>query len=208
MALGPVAGGAAAVCVMATLVVATVVYNTVFARFLFAGAIDQRIPVRWGKLNRNRVPAAVIILQASIAAVLATLFFLVVPYTGILSGTPAHLAASLYFVLVGTATILWAIGTIFLFVSLLWLLLRQGSVLHRLWLFPPWVLALSSLVGLAVGLIAIIDTVQNSYDPPDVPNSTWLFIVSILAGIFLVIGTFGGMVLSGEADWQGMSEGK
>jgi amino acid transporter len=206
MALGPVAGGTAAVCVMATLVVATVVYNTVFARFLLAGAIDQRIPVRWGKLNRNRTPAAVIILQASIAGVLAVLFFQVVPYIGILSGTPAHLAASLYFVLVGTATILWAIGTSFLFVNLLWLLFRQGSVRRRLWLLPPWVLALSSLVGLAVGIIAIIDTVQNSYDPPDVSNSTWLVIVSILAGIFLIIGAIGGMVLSGEADWQGMNE--
>jgi amino acid transporter len=206
MALGPIAGDITAICIMATLVVATVVYNTVFARFLFAGAIDQRIPVRWGKLNLNRVPASVIILQASIAGVLAALFFLVVPYVGIFSGTPAHLAASLYFILVGTATILWAIGTIFLFINLLWLLLRQGSVLRRLWLLHPWVLALSSLIGFAVGIIAIIDTVQNSYDPPDVPNTTWLILVSILAGVFLVIGAIGGMVLGSEADWQGMSE--
>ena len=93
-----------------------------------------------------------------------------------------------------------------MFVNLLWLLFRQGSVRRRLWLLPPWVLALSSLVGLAVGIIAIIDTVQNSYDPPDVSNSTWLVIVSILAGIFLVIGALGGMVLRGEAEWQGMNE--
>jgi glutamate:GABA antiporter len=205
MALGPVAGGAAAVCIMATLVVATIVYNTVFARFLLAGAIDQRIPVRWGKLNHNRVPAGVIILQASIAGVLAALFFLVVPYVGILSGSPAHLAASLYFVLVGTATILWAVGTIFLFVNLLWLLMRKGAILRRLWIFPSWVLALSALVGLAVGIVAIVDTIQNSYDPPDIPNATWFIVVSILSGIFLIIGALGGMVASGEASWQGMS---
>jgi amino acid transporter len=206
MALGPVAGGVTSVCIMATLVVATVVYNTVFARFLLAGAIDQRIPVLWGKLNHNRVPASVIILQACIAGVLAVLFFMVVPYVGILSGSPTHLAASLYFVLVGTATILWAVGTIFLFINLLWLMLRKGNFLRRQWIFPSWVLGLSSLVGLVVGLIAIIDTVQNSYDPPDVPNATWLVIVSILSGIFLAIGALGGMVATGEAGWQGMSE--
>ena len=43
-------------CVMATLIVATVVYNTVFARFLFAGAIDQHIPVRWGKSEPQPCP--------------------------------------------------------------------------------------------------------------------------------------------------------
>jgi amino acid transporter len=205
MALGPVAGGATAVCIMATLVVAMVVYNTVFARFLLVGAIDQRIPIRWGRLNRNRVPSNVILFQAIIAGVLAALFFLVVPYVGILSGSPAHLAASLYFVLVGTATILWAIGTIFLFINLLWLLMRKGNILRHLWLFPSWVLALSSLVGLAVGLVAIVDTVQNSYDPPDIPNATWLIVVSVLSAVFLIIGALGGMVMSSEASWQGWS---
>jgi len=206
MAMGPFWGGATAVCVMATLMVATIIYNTVFARFLLVGGIDQRIPIRWGKLTNNRIPASVIILQASIAGVLAVLFFLVVPYVGILSGSPAHLAASLYFVLVGTATILWAVGTAFLFINLLWLLLRKGTILRPLQIFPSWVLALSSLVGLAVGLIAIVDTVQNSYDPPDVPNGTWLVVVSVLSGVFLVIGFLGGMIASQEATWQGMSD--
>jgi amino acid transporter len=206
MALGPVAGDVAAVCIMATLVVATVVYNTVFARFLLVGSIDQRLPVRWGKLNRNRVPASAIILQASIAGVLAALFFLVVPYIGFLYGSPAHLAASLYFVLVGTATILWAVGTAFLFINLLWLMFRKNHVLRSQRILPSWVLALSSLIGLAMVLIAIVDTVQNSYDPPDVSNQTWLILISILSCVFLVIGALGGMVASGEASWQGISE--
>jgi hypothetical protein len=158
------------------------------------------------KLNRNRLPGGAILFQACIAGVLSVLFFLVAPYTGILSGTPVHLAASFYFVLVGTATILWAVGTIFLFVNLLWLLGRKGAALRPLRLFPSPVLALSSLVGLAVGLIAIVDTVQNSYDPPDVSNSTWLILVSILSGIFLVIGALGGILANSEADWQSMSE--
>jgi hypothetical protein len=205
MALGPVAEGATAVCIMATLVVATVVNNTVFARFLLTGPLISASPCANEKLNRNRVPAGVILLQASIAGILAALFFLVVPYIGILSGTPAHLAASFYFVLVGTATILWAVGTIFLFVNLLWQL-RKGVVQRRLRLFPLWMLAFSSLIGIAVGLIAIVDTVQNSYDPPDVPNATWLIIVSILSGIILGIGAIGGILANSEADLQSMSE--
>jgi hypothetical protein len=54
------------------------------------------------------------------------------------------------------------------------------------------VLAFSSLIGIAEGLIAIVETVQNSYDPPDIPNAPWLIIVSILSGIFLGSGAMGG----------------
>jgi len=204
MALGPIAGGITAVCIMATLVVATIAYNYVFARFLLVGGIDQRIPVRWGKLNRNRIPANAIVLQTCVACALAVLFFMVIPYVGVLAGPPAHLAASFYFVLVGTATVLWAFATIFLFVNLLVLLSRQGRVLRDHQLFPSWILLLSSGIGLLAGLAAIVDTILNSYDPPDIPNGTWWYLVTGLTVLVLFVGLIGGMLASSEANWQGM----
>lgn len=204
MALGKFAGSLTAVCIMAILVIATVVYNNVFARFLLVASIDQRIPVRWGKLNRNRAPSSAIILQTGIACLLAVLFFMVIPYVGILSGPPAHLAASFYFVLVGTATVLWAFATNFLFLNLLVLMVRQGKAVRQHQIAPSWVLALSSIFGLIVGLVAIVDTVLNSYDPPDIANSTWWYLVLGLTLVVLVLGAIGGMAASSEASWQGL----
>jgi amino acid transporter len=206
-ALGAFTGNVAAVCIMAILVMATVVYNYVYARFLLVGSIDQRLPRRWGLLNLNRVPRNSIILQTCIACTLAGLFFVVVPYVGVLSGSPAHLAASAYFVIVGTATVLWAFSTIFLFVDLLWLLHRKSRNLLPQPILPSWVLSLVSVVGLCVGLVAIVDTLLNSYDPPDVNNSTWFYLVAGLTAVMLIIGMIGGMLASSEASWQGMSEG-
>jgi len=205
MALGPIAGDITAVCIMATLVMSTIVYNYVFARYLLVGSIDQRIPVRWGRLNRNRVPANAIVLQTCAACVLVILFFMVIPYVGILAGPPTHLAASFYFVLVGTATVLWAFATIFLFVNLLVLLVgHKGNDLRNHQLFPSWVLLLTSVVGLLVGLVAIVDTILNSYDPPDIANSTWWYLVAGLTAIVLVVGFIGGILASSEATWQDM----
>jgi hypothetical protein len=203
MALGKVAGGLTALCIMTILVMATVVYNNVFSRFLLVASIDQRIPVRWGRLNRKRAPAPAIMLQSGIACALAVLFFMVVPYVGLLSGPPAHLAATFYFVLVGTATVLWAFATIFLFVNLLVLMFRQGKSFRLHLVVPSWVLVLSSLVGLTVGLVAIVDTIFNSYDPPDITNTNWLYFVSGLTLVVLVVGGIGGMLASSEASWQG-----
>jgi glutamate:GABA antiporter len=204
MALGKVAGGLTAVCIMAVLVMATIVYNNVFSRFLLVASIDRRIPMRWARLNRNRAPAPAIMLQTGIACALAVLFFMVIPYVGLLSGPPAHLAASFYFVLVGTATVLWAFATIFLFVNLLVLMFRQGKSFRLHLVVPSWVLLLSSLVGLTVGLVAIVDTVLNSYDPPDITNTNWLYFVTGLTVAVLVMGSIGGMLASSEASWQGM----
>jgi amino acid transporter len=206
MALGKAAGDLTAVCIMTVLVMATVVYNNVFSRFLLVASIDQRIPTRWGRFNRNRAPAAAIVLQTGIACALAVLFFMVIPYVGILSGPPAHLAASFYFVLVGTATVLWAFATIFLFVDLLWLMSHQGRAFRLYRIAPSWVLVLSSLVGLVVGLVAIVETVLNSYDPPDIANNTWWYLVAGLTLTVLVMGAIGGMVASSEANWQVMGD--
>ncbi len=203
-ALGVFVGDIAAVCIMTILVMATVVYNYIYARFLLVGSIDQRLPRRWGLLNRNRIPRNALILQTCIACALAVLFFIVVPYVGVLSGPPAHLAASAYFVLVGTATVLWAFSTIFLFVDLLWLLLRRGKALRPHRILPWWVLALFSVVGLCAGLVAIVDTLLNSYDPPDVSNGIWFYLVVGLTVVVLIVGAIGGMLASSEASWQGM----
>jgi glutamate:GABA antiporter len=206
MALGPLAGDITAVCIMITLIIATVVYTYIFARFLLVGGIDGRLPSGLGSLNRNRVPSNAILLQTVFAGILVALFFLVIPYIGVLSGPPAHLAASFYFVSVGAATLIWAFATCFLFVNLLRLMARNRGVFRHHQIFPTWLLVSSSVIGLVVGLAAIIDTVLNTYDPLDIPNGSWVWFVTGLTVALLIIGAIASMLGNGEAGWQKMSD--
>ncbi|SRR5216683_2311004 len=203
MALGTIAGNVTAICIIATLFIACVVYNYTFSRFLLVGSIDQRLPIAMGKLNRHRVPARAIIFQTILTCFLVLLFFLVIPYVGLFRGKPADLAADVYFVGVGAATVVWAFATVFLFIDMLWIIFKKPQVLRARRVVPTPVLLISSVVGLATGLAAIGDTILNSYDPPLISNATWLLVVLGLTAAFLVIGAIGGMYARGEATWEG-----
>src|SRR5712691_3171829 len=203
MALGSLAGDATAICIVATLFIACVVYNYTFARFLLVASIDQRLPTGMGKLNRHRVPSRAIIFQTVLTCILVLLFFMVIPYIGFFRGKPADLAADVYFVGVGAATVVWAFATVFLFIDMLWIIFFKPHLLRVRRVVPTPVLLISSVVGLAAGLAAIVDTILNSYDPPLISNGIWLLVVTGLTGTFLIIGAIGGMFARGEATEEG-----
>lgn len=204
MALGPIAGGVTVICIMVTCLFATAVYNFIFARFLLVGGIDQRIPSRMGKLNRNRVPGRALFFQTVVACLLTILFFIVLPFANFFPGQSANLATEVYYVGIGTATVLWAFATLFLFLDLLGLLMRHREQLRMYRLFPTPVLALSAIIGLVAGVLAIADTIVNSYDPPLIPNGTWWYLVVILTVMLMFIGILGGVFANNEATWEGL----
>jgi glutamate:GABA antiporter len=206
MALGKIAGEITAVCIMATLFIAAIAYNVVFARFLMVGGMDRRLPRVMGQLNHSRVPRNAILFQTILACVLAALFFMVIPYIGLMSASPTHLAASFYFVIVGTATVLWAFATLFLFVDLLRLMIRQPQLLRRYQILPRAILYISCLIGFVMGVAAIIDTILNSYDPPDIPNNFWLLFVTGLTLAILILGSIGGMFGSSQANFETLED--
>jgi glutamate:GABA antiporter len=201
--LGPIAQDVAAICVMAILFIATVAYSSVYARFLLVGGIDQRLPVRLGKLNRYRIPANSLLIQGAITVILVVLFFIIAPYTGLLGIGPTSLAQDVYWVGVGTATLMWAFGTAFLFVNVFWLVLKRSDLLQTHRLFPSWVLILASTVGLIDGLLAIVGTALNSYYPA-IPNNIWTILVVFLTAIFLAIGVLASIFAHSEASWETM----
>jgi amino acid transporter len=202
MALGTLAGQITAVCIMATLIIALMAYNAVFARFLMVGGIDRRLSVSLAQLNRNRAPVNAVLLQTFLVCVLTVLSFMVIPYIGILPGPATHLATSAYFVVVGTSTVLWAFATLFLFVDLLRLTMYHPLIFGSRRIFPSWVLIMSSVIGLLVGLVAIVDTVLNSYDPPDIPNTSWWWLVLGLTVLILILGVIGAMYTTSEANYE------
>lgn len=202
--LGPFAGGVTTVCIITTCLFTTTAYQSIFARFLLVGGIDQRLPSSMGALNRNRVPARALLFQTALTCLLIVLFFLVLPFGHVLPGRPADIAAEVYFIGVGAATVLWAFATLFLFFNLFGLLWKRREQFQRHRLFPTPVLVLSAVIGLVTGILAILDTIVNSYDPPLLPNGTWWYLVTFLTIVFLVIGAFGGMFATSEAAWEGL----
>lgn len=200
MALGPICANLAALCIIVTFFLATVTYNYSYARLLMVGAIDNRIPARIALLNRHRIPDRAIWIQTVAAIGLAALFFLILPL--LVSGTKAaDLVTQVYFVSVASGTVLWACGTIFLFFNMLKLVRRASQQVKAARLFSPMLLTLLSMVGTVTGIIAVIDTIANSWTPL-IPNAQWWLIITCLTVSGLAIGAISSMFASSQASWE------
>src|SRR5215469_700783 len=186
MAIGPLPGDIAAVCIMAVLVVSTIAYNSAYARFLMVGGIDRRLPMSMGRLNRHRIPGRAILFQTMGAIAITAILFMLIPYSRFLGSQPANVALEAYFVVVATATMIWAFSTVFLFVDLLKLYSRDPRLFRAHRLLPLPILLSCSVLGLLTGLAAMVDTLINSYIPPLIPNNQWVLIIGGFTLIILV----------------------
>jgi len=205
LALGHVASGVAAVCIMCFFVMVPVFYSVTFSRLLFAGGIDQRLPMRLARLNRNRAPAGAIIFQAVIAIIFTAAAFLVVPYVGSFGIKPSDLSIDVYNVSQATATLVWAISSSFFFVDVIVFYRRDRATFRRQRVLPLPVLWLCCLLGPLACLLAIVDTIKNSWIP-QIGNDQWWWIVSGITAVLLVFAALGAMLASSEANWQSTME--
>lgn len=203
LALGKLPGNLVAILTMGTLFIATTTYNTSYARFLMVAAMDQRLPISLARYNKNRVPSRAIWTQTILSIFFAVLFFLLFPLVP--SGAKASdLVNQVYFVGVGSATVLWALATIFLFVNLLHFLrqapqqVKQAQLSRFLSLPVLWII---SLIGIVSGLVATVDTIANSWTPL-IDNSRWWYLVAGLTVTILVVGAIVSFLATGEAGWQ------
>ncbi|WP_165423562.1 APC family permease [Ktedonosporobacter rubrisoli] len=201
--LGKLYGNITAICIMGFFVIALIMYNVSFARLLFVGAIDQRIPSSVGRLNRQRVPANAILFQTGLALVFAAILFLVGPY--IFSFDKAiNLAGDFYNVALALVSIVWALCTIFFYVSLLRLYFSDRQKFRQSLLFPMPIIWLICLIGPLGCVATIVDALFFSWTVT-IANSLWTIIVgSLLAFCFLLVA-IGSMLATSEAAWQKLS---
>ncbi len=106
---------------------------------------------------------------------------------------------------VATATMIWAFSTVFLFVDLLKLYSRDPRWFRAHRLMPMPVLLTCSVLGLLTGLAAMVDTLFNSYIPPLIANTQWLYIVGGFTLVILVAGAISSMFATSEAAYQTLS---
>jgi amino acid transporter len=200
-AFGKVWGDLTVVCIMGGFVSAAILFNASFARMLFVGSVDRRIPVSMGKLNKQRVPANAILLQTLLSIVFTAVAFMLVPYA-LKLGSPANLSGMIYNVSLAVVSLVWALITNFFYIALFRLYRQDRKAFREKALLPVPVLLGISIIGPISCIATIVAAVLYSWIPSLIPNGSWTLTVS---GVVLVCFTFvaiGSMFASSEAAWQ------
>ena len=200
-ALGPLAGDVTAVLIMFNFVITPAVYSYSYARLLLVGGIDQRLPIRMARLNKNRVPANAIIFQTIAAIVFTAILFIVVPSFAS-TANAAILNSDVYNVVISASTLVWAISTAFLFINLVKFYFNDRRAFRKQLIFPMPVLWISIVFGTTTCLVSIVGTLIYSLIPQQIGNNVWWIIVGGITGVCLVAAAVGGMLASSEAEWQ------
>jgi glutamate:GABA antiporter len=203
-ALGSTLGFVTAICLMTFCIFSAVTYNLSFARLLLVAGIDQRLPVRIARLNKNRVPGAAIVFQTVIAIGLTGVMFFIVPYVTHLN-TPANLSTQVYNIMLAASTLVWAISTAFLFVNLLKFYQHDPKSFRLQRIFPMPVIWIAVLLGVASCVTAIVGTLFFSWTGL-ISNSQWWYIIGGLTAVCLIVAAVGSMLASSEAAWQNLKE--
>lgn len=124
--LGKFAGGIASFCFMSYGVVAAIFYCYSSSRILMVAGIDGRLPVSFGKVSRNRVPAFAVIIQLILGGAIVVLIFFAFPSLGF-GGNAANALVDSYNVLSAATTLVWTVATMFLFINLMVLFRKRTS---------------------------------------------------------------------------------
>jgi amino acid transporter len=205
MALGSVFSGITAICIMSFFVVTIAVYGATYARLPMVAAIDQRLPVFMGRLNKHRVPANAVWIQVIFALIVTLLIFFVIPFA-IPLGTPVDLSTEVYNIMLAASTLVWAFSTLFLFVNLAIFYFRDSVTFNKQRIFPLPVLFIAVPLGSLSCILAVIDTLFYSWIGTLINNAQWLLAIGGVTIACIIIAVIGSMYASSQATWEGMRE--
>jgi amino acid transporter len=162
-------GDVVAVCLLAYFVLVPVALQLCFVRLPLAAAIDRHISIRFGRLNKQRVPIAAVWMQTGIALFFTVLLYLLIPlFTAF--GSSADLTSMAYNVLGAGLLLVWAVS--FLFAAILGVRARSPQPGRRMLVPLPGLLVCVGL-GMLVCGATMISTLLNSFIPQLVPNARW-----------------------------------
>lgn len=203
MALGSVFGDIAVICFLAYCLFAVIFYSYASARLLMVAAIDRQVPIRFARLNKNRVPGFALIFQLAATAIVVVLIFILVPALNNFGGTAANTVSEIYNVVAAATTLIWTIATSFFFVNLVFLYRQNRARFLSRRQFPMAVIWLSVLIGGAACLLTIVAILVYPWIP-QITSGQWWIVVGGLAFALLIIASLASMLASSEAGWEGM----
>ncbi|HVB73300.1 MAG TPA: APC family permease [Ktedonobacteraceae bacterium] len=203
--LGKIPGDIVAVLILCNFVVTPAVYSYAYARLLLVGGIDQRLPVKIAKLNKNRVPSNAIIFQTVVAILFATILFIVVPSLTS-TANAGTLNQIVYNVVISASTLVWAISTAFLFVDLVKFYLQDRYTFIKLLIFPMPILWVCIVLGTISCVVSILGALLYSLIPNLIGNGSWWYIVGGITLACIIIAVIGSMFANGQATWEKFEE--
>lgn len=193
LAIGYVFGSpmvvAAGVSMIGFFLFVVVIYNVAFSRILFAAALDQRLPVSLARVNSHHAPHYVIRLQTIIAITLTLFTYFLGPL--LYPADQDDFSSKVYNVTQASATIIWCISMVVLFLDLPILLSRFRALLkkkHEQLVAPAWLLYLCCWTGILASLLGIWTTLSFSWDSALIPNLQWSLLVGAISFLCLAIG--------------------
>jgi amino acid transporter len=205
--LGKVIGNVTAICVMSFFITAAIVYGYTYARLPMVAALDQHLPILIGKLNKYRVPSPAIWLQAIFASVVTFLVFFAFPFISSQS-TPINLSTEVYNILLAALTLVWAFSTIFLFINVAVFYFRDREKFNAQRIFPLPLLFVTMPLGVLSCVLAVVDTLFNSWIGSLIDNAHWLISIGSVIAVCVVIAALGGTFASSEAAWESIKDKK
>ncbi|MFL5627488.1 MAG: APC family permease [Ktedonobacteraceae bacterium] len=203
--LGKLAGGIASLCFMSYGVVAAIFYCYSSSRILMVAGIDGRLPVSFGKVNRNRVPAFAVLFQLVLGGAVVVLIFFAFPSLGF-GGNAANALVDSYNVLSAATTLVWTVATMFLFINVAALFRKRASWTHAYRLFHMAWIWYSVIIGLIACVATIAGVLAYSWVPQLLSNSTWLLLVGGLTAICLTLVFIVSMIATSEASYESMQQ--
>ncbi len=207
MALGSVFGNIAVVCFLCYCVAAIIFYTYASARLLMAAGIDQRLPTRFGRLNRNRVPGFAVIFQTCSGAIVAVLVFILIPAVANIGGNAANTLVEIYNVMSASTTLIWTIATTFFFVNIFFIFRQDPHRFRSQRQFPMLVIWLSVLIGGGACLLTIGGILKYPWIPL-ISDGQWWYIVGGLTLVLLIIAGIASMFANSEASYEAAYRGE
>jgi amino acid transporter len=203
--LGKSLGDVMGVCLLFYFLMIPVALNICCARLFMGAALDQRIPTRFARLNRSRVPSPALVTQTLVAAFFTLLIYFVAPSITVL-GKPADVNSEVYNVLGASLLLVWAVSFLFLFVDVAVLYFRYPQAFRQHRVVPLPVLTISVIVGTLLCAATMVSTLFNSFIPQLIPNATWWYVVGGAAVAWIVICALGSMFANSEANWEALQQ--
>jgi amino acid transporter len=163
---------------------AAVVYNFSFARLLFVSGLERRLPHQIGQVNRNKVPANAVMLQAALATVATVLIFFIL-------GSGESDPYKYFYAIYAGLTIVWCISTALLFLDVFFAKRANPALFERERRVPEWVLYASGVAGSIVNILAVLLIFTGSWYPPGWPDlaewNAWMIGITLVSVVACVV---------------------
>jgi glutamate:GABA antiporter len=159
----------------------TVVYNYSFARLMFVSGLERRLPRRFGRVNRNKVPANAVLAQTVIASVATAIIYFPI------QSASSNYSTKVYLVLLAAVTVVWCTSMVLLFGDVFFV---RRSFPERFKEFQrtPWaVLALCGVVGIAADVAAVFLLFWAPW-APIFTKAGWGLAVGAIAVLSIAVG--------------------